>query len=121
MGACAHFSLSSSTPSDVEVHRPCACCPSLCEFICVLIMLTKKALFSWCPPSPLTLTLFLLPPLAQGSLSPEGKNLMETFYLGLSVPRSLVLSIMHGCGSLILFPSAAGKTFLVMAEQGTGL
>ena len=33
---------------------------------------------------------------------------METFHLGLSVPRSLILCIMSGCGSLYLFQTAAG-------------
>jgi hypothetical protein len=68
------------------------------------------ALFSWCPPSPLTLILFLSPFL-WGSTSPEGKNLMETSYLWPSVLRSLTLYIMSGCHSLYLFPSAAEGSF----------
>lgn len=36
---------------------------------------------------------------------------METSHLGPSVPRSLTLCIMAGCGSLHLFPTAAGGRF----------
>lgn len=49
-------------------------------------------------------TLFL-PPLLQGSLDPEGRDLMEeTSRLRLNVPRSLILC----CESLYLFPSNTG-------------
>lgn len=45
------------------------------------------------------LTLFL-PPLPWGSLSPEGRDVMETAHLGLSVSKSLTLCTRSGCGSL---------------------
>jgi hypothetical protein len=51
-----------------------------------------------------------LPPL-QGSLSPQGSDLIETSHLGLSVPRSFTFCVTSGCGSLHLFPSAAGGSF----------
>lgn len=47
--------------------------------------------------------------LAGSSLCPEGRDLMETSYLGLSVPRSLCK--LSGCESLCLFSSAAGEHF----------
>ena len=62
------------------------------------------------PPFTLALITFLLP-LLQTSLNPKEKDLMETFLLGLSVPWSLSLCIMSGCGCLYLFPSAAEGTF----------
>ena len=37
--------------------------------------------------------------------------LKEKGHLGLSIPRSLTLCILSGCGSLYLFPSAAGGSF----------
>lgn len=55
-----------------------------------------------CPPIPMTLTLFLFP-LLQASLSPEGRDLIESSHLGLSISRSLTLCNLSGCGSL-LFP-----------------
>lgn len=48
----------------------------------------QRALFFWCPPSFLALTLFL-PPLLCGSLSSEGRHLMETSHIELRVPRTL--------------------------------
>lgn len=50
-------------------------------------------------------TLFIS--LLQDSLSPEERKLMETFHLGLSVPRSLTLCVLSSYGSLYLFSSAA--------------
>lgn len=41
----------------------------------------------------------------------EGRTLMETFYLGLRVPRSLTLFIMSACRSLCLFSSAIEGNF----------
>ena len=70
----------------------------------------------WCPPSSLAPTLFL-PPLLLGSLNPEGRDLVEKSHLGLSVPRSIILS---GCGPLYLFSSAAEGS-LMMDEQCTDL
>jgi hypothetical protein len=51
----------------------------------------KKALFPWCLPFPLALTLLL----SARSLSPEGRELMETSLLGLSTTRSLTLHIVQ--------------------------
>ena len=67
----------------------------------------KKALISYCPPSPPALTSFLSPH-PQGSLSLKGRGLMETSYLELSLPKSLTLCTLSGCGSLYFFPSTAG-------------
>lgn len=62
-------------------------------------------------PSVLSGSYTLLRPRPQGSLGPERRDLMETFYLELSIPRSLALCILSGCGSLYLFPSAARGSF----------
>ena len=69
--------------------RLCICCLSLCEFIWALSMFILGPM-SGCPPFPLPHTLFL-PPLLQESLRSERRNLMETFPLGLTVPRSQTL------------------------------
>lgn len=74
-------------------HRPmeaCTCSYSVCDFMCVLVLL-RLTLVSWCPPSLLIFTLFL-PHFLQGSLSHEGRDLMEIFHLGLSATWSLTLS-----------------------------
>ena len=47
-----------------------------------------ECFISWCLPSPLALRLFL-PPFSQGLLSLEGRDLMETSHLWLSVLRAL--------------------------------
>lgn len=68
---------------------------------------------------PLALTLFLLP-LLQGSLSHEGRNLVETSCLGLNIQRHLVLCVMSGCGSLysLLLQEEAS---LIKVQQDTAL
>lgn len=48
-------------------------------------------------------------------LSPEGRDLMMTSHLGLSVPRPPTIYIVQ-CGSLCSFPSI-GRSSLMMAEQ----
>lgn len=88
--------------------RPCVCCFSL------WVHWVLRTLFSRCPLSPLVLTLFL-PPHPWGSLSAEGRDLMETSHLGLGVPRSLSLCIMSGniCSHLL-----QKEASLMMAERG---
>ena len=54
-----------------------------------------------------------LPLLLQDSLSSERRDLMEVFYLGPNVPRSLILCVISDCGSLYLLPSAAGGSLSV--------
>lgn len=57
-------------------------CHSLCEFMCVGYVDLEGLVFfvvffyPHCLPSPLTLTLSL-PPVSQGSLRPEGRNLIR--------------------------------------------
>lgn len=68
----------------------------------------------------LALTLSLSP-LPQGSLSPEGQDLMETFCLGLSVPG---LSPLAQCLAVDLCISShllQDKVSLMMAKAGTNL
>ena len=75
---------------------------------CVYIMLIQKTLsfiLLW-PPFSLALTL-ILPPLPQGSLSPEVRDLMKLFRLGFRVWRSLSLCTMFRCGFLYSLPSVA--------------
>lgn len=50
----------------------------------------RQGMGSWCPPSALALTLFV-PTLPKGFL--RGKDMMETFLLRLSIPRSHMLCI----------------------------
>lgn len=57
---------------------------------------TLMALFPWCPSSHLTLHSICLPPLPQVSLGLKERDLMETFYFGLSVPRSLTVAYLSG-------------------------
>lgn len=83
-----------------------ACCHSLCEFICALIVLIYKALLT-CPPSPLALT--LLPPPEFPELCGEG-DLIETLHLQ-QVFQALSLCILSGSGSLYLFPSVPRRSF----------
>ena len=51
------------------------------------------------------------PPLPPVSLSPEGRDLMETRHLTLNAPSSLSLPTLYTCGSLHFFPSTAGGSF----------
>ena len=48
-------------------------------------------------------------------------DLVETFHLGLSVPRSLIFCMMSVCGSLYWFPLLQEEVSLMMAEQGADL
>lgn len=60
---------------------------------------------------PLTLN-FFLPPLLQGSLSPEvGIGLIKTSCLGLKVSRSLTLCPLSGCEYLCLLSSTTEGSF----------
>ena len=65
-------------------------CLSLYKFFVCIDYDDSEGLFLQCLPPRLALTLFL-PTLLEGSLSPEGRDLMETSHLGLRVPRSLTL------------------------------
>ena len=100
IGAYIYFSFCSRTPSCADPCRLCACCLSVCEFIRVQILLIQRAWFPSCPPSPLAFT-FFLPPFLQGSLSPEGRDFMETSHLGLKILRSFIPCILSGCGLCI--------------------
>ena len=62
----------------------------------------REPRFLWCPPPPLARVL-CPSPLLQDSLSPEGRDFMETFLLGLNATSSLILLVLSGCGSLRLF------------------
>ena len=69
--------------------------------MCVLILLIWRVLFPLCPPFPPPLTL-VLPLLTQGSLSPGGRNLMETSHSGPNIPKSLILCVFLAVVSVFL-------------------
>lgn len=93
--------VSTGTPFNTDSFRSCACCPSRC---------VQTAVFPRCSPSSLSLTI-LIPPLAQGSLSPKAGQLYGHIHSELSVPRSLALHTLPRCWSLYLPPSTAGGSF----------
>lgn len=76
-----------------------------------------KALFSWCPPFPLSLRHCLLTFL----LSPEVKDLMETPCLGVNILRSLTLCIVPRCRFCVDSHLLLSKASLTMNEKGTDL
>lgn len=61
------------------------------------------------------------PPLLQGSLIPEGRDLMETSHLRQSVPRSLTLCTLSSVGLYICSHLLQEEASLRMAKQGTDL
>lgn len=67
--------------------------------------------------TPLTLALLLLP-LLRGSLTPEGRDLMETSALGLSV-RGLPLSVYCLPVGLCMCSHLQKEASLMTAEKGT--
>lgn len=66
-----------------------------------------------CPP--------LLTPLLHCSMSPEGKDLMQTSRVGLSVPRSLLSAHCPAVGLCICPPLLQEEASLMVGEQGTDL
>lgn len=52
-----------------------------------------------------------LSPLVQDFLSPKERCLIETSWLGLSVPRFLTPCLMFGCHPLCLFPCSADRNY----------
>lgn len=77
-------SFKSTTPSGADQCRTMHTAPISISPYILWSCRIYKALFAWCTPSLLSLTL-LLPPLLYGSLRPKGRYLMEAFWLGLSV------------------------------------
>ena len=76
--------------------------------------------FVFLKPSTLALTVFPSS-LLWSYPGPEGRDLIETFYLELCVSRSLTLYILSSCGSLYLSPSAAEEASLMVAEVSADL
>lgn len=68
----------------------------------------SNALFNCCPTSPLALFLFLSSVSQFSPLSPDLKDLRETFGLELSVSRCIILCI-SGCAFLYLLPYPLGR------------
>lgn len=104
-------------PSCEDSCRLCSCYLCLCEFICMSVLLTYKAWFSWCPPSSLPLTCFLLL-LPQSSLNSPGEGCDGDilFRPECSVGSSSYCMI---SGFDIYLYLLLEEAFLMMAEQGT--
>lgn len=93
--ACVHF-LRFRTPRDVDLCRPCACYPRLCELIYVSGMLCLEdlvyLLYRTKVNKALSLTHFL-PLLPKGSLNPEISDFMGTSPLGMSVLNPFTVNL----------------------------
>lgn len=63
---------------------------------------------------PLALVLSL-PPILQGSLTPARRELMDPSHIELSVPRSLILCVVSGCGSLYLLHLLQEEASMMLA------
>lgn len=98
------FPLNNKTSSSLELRRPCACCRSLCEFICVSVLLYLEDTASLVS-STLSLTIFLPSLTLRWGIWWRGEGFGEDTHLGLSVPRSLTLCVLPNGGSLYQFPS----------------
>lgn len=88
--------------SVLDLDRFCPCCHSLCEFMCIPPVVSRRSLESF-----ILLAHILLSPLLHYSLSPERKSLMKSSHSGLSALKSLTLFVFSSCGSLSYFPSTA--------------
>lgn len=81
---------SSLEPVYLRLVKALACSHTFCEVMCASFLLCLQDLVSLPFLSSWALTIFL-PARPQSSLYPEGKDLMETCNLGLSVPRPVTL------------------------------
>lgn len=91
------ISFGSGTPSNRLIQALCRLPRSLYVHMCVHYV-DLEGHVSWVSSIPSVL-IFLLPPLLQGFLSPDGRDGMETSCLWLSVPSALTL-YMSGYDSL---------------------
>jgi hypothetical protein len=83
---------------------------------CASALLYLEGFFPWYLPSSLGLT--VLPILfPQGSLSPEGRDLMEASHLGMSVPRSFTFCTLSSCVSLYFPHLMQKKIAMIIVEQ----
>lgn len=104
------------TPFREDPFRSCAFCFSVCEFLCVMILMIYKAFIFLLPSifsdsySPPTM------PFA-GFLKPEWRDLIETTYLELSIPRSFILCLMSRCLDVCICSHLQQKEpFMMMTE-----
>lgn len=105
----------------------CAGCLTLCEFIHEsILLLSRAALFSWCPasppphptPNPRALT-FILPPLLLCSLRAEGHA--RDIPLRVDCPKVSVSAYRLAVGLKICSHLLLEEASLMMAEQGSDL
>lgn len=97
-GACVSLCHSTGAPSGAGLCRPCACCQFPRIQMCISSAAFRKVLFPKCPPFLLALTLSM-PPLLQGSLSPEWKTFYGHSPFRAACPRSLTLGTLSSYGS----------------------
>lgn len=96
-------------PNALNLRRPCVCYHGLCKLVCVLVLLGGRRFL--CSRSlPPVLTPFPSPPMSHSSLSPEGRGIMKTSYLGLGTPKSLSLCSLPSCRSPCQFLPTARRS-----------
>lgn len=87
----------------VDLFRPCPCCYSLCEFLCVSALSVWKTLISWCHTSSWTQP--------YSSMSHDGKGLMNISHLRQSATEFPTLYTLSCCRSLDWSPSTSWESF----------
>lgn len=113
IATCVHFSSQHWDTIGLNLCSHCVCCYSFFEFTCASVLCIWKALLTQPLPSPLAFLIFL-PPLLQSFLSPVGRDLIETFQIGLCV--SYYLHSVH-LWSLCFFSFIAKGNF---SDDGWG-
>lgn len=83
-------------PWDLNLHRPCVCCHSVCAFISASVLLYWGHMAALVSSIPLAVTIFP-PPLLQSSMSHGGRGLINTSHLGLNVLKSFTVYTLSSC------------------------
>lgn len=97
-GLVSTCSLSTGTPSGLDLRRPCACCHSLCEFIYALVPVCLEGLVSLVY-SILTDSYTIFPsPFLQSSLSHEGRSLTEIIFRSILRTPHFTHCVLAGLG-----------------------
>lgn len=113
MGPYFSSRMPSFADSEGPVHAASASANSYVHWFCLL----GGPYFLDVPPFSQLLPLAF----PQGSLTPAGRYLKETFHLRMNGPRFLTLCILPDYVSQSLLPSAVGWCFSADGEQGTDL